>query len=73
MAVAANIPLIKHQGMLAELYLDAVLADEKAADAVWALWDAGVIDDDQAALARFPLSYRENRSYVEAGYPEQFG
>jgi hypothetical protein len=27
------------------------VADEKAADEVWYLWDAGVITDDMAALA----------------------
>jgi hypothetical protein len=37
--------------MLAELYVDALIADEKAADEVWALWDANLISDDQAALA----------------------
>jgi hypothetical protein len=37
--------------MLVEYYVDALIADEKAGDTVWALWDAGVIDDDQAALA----------------------
>ncbi len=36
--------------MLIEYYVDALTADEKAADEVWTLWDAGVIDD-QAALA----------------------
>jgi hypothetical protein len=37
--------------MLAELYVDALIADEKAADEVWHLWDAGVIADDMAAWA----------------------
>jgi hypothetical protein len=42
--------------MLVEYYVAALIADEKAADEkaadeIWSLWDAGVIDDDQAALA----------------------
>ena len=49
--VADAIRLIKHEGMLAELYVEALLADEMAADEVWALWDAGVIADDLAAWA----------------------
>jgi hypothetical protein len=32
--------------MLVELYVDALIADEEAADAVWALWGAGVITDE---------------------------
>jgi hypothetical protein len=37
--------------MLVNQYVDAFIADEKAADEVWTLWDWGVISDDQAALA----------------------
>jgi hypothetical protein len=37
--------------MLAELYVEALIADEALADEVWALWDAGVITDDMAAWA----------------------
>jgi hypothetical protein len=47
---------IKHQGMLAELYVDALIADEKAADEVWQLWDAGVITDEMAAWAWWLLA-----------------
>ena len=32
--------------MLVEYYADALIADE-----IWTLWDAGLISDDQAALA----------------------
>jgi hypothetical protein len=37
--------------MLIEYYVNALLANERAADEVWALWDAGVITDDMAAWA----------------------
>ena len=37
--------------MLARLYAEALLVDEKLADQVWELWDAGVITDDLAAWA----------------------
>ena len=37
--------------MLAELYVEALLADEKAADAVWERWNAGLLSDDLAATA----------------------
>ena len=44
--------------MLTELYIDALLADEALADVVWALWDAGVITDDMAALAWVNVTFR---------------
>jgi hypothetical protein len=37
--------------MRIECYVDALIADEKAADQIWTLWDSGAISDDQAALA----------------------
>jgi hypothetical protein len=37
--------------MLTRLYIEALLTDKRAADAVWNLWTAGVITDDMAALA----------------------
>jgi hypothetical protein len=37
--------------MLIELYIEALLVDEELADQVWELWDAGVIDDELAAVA----------------------
>ena len=36
--------------MLVEYYVDALIADERAADQIWTLWDSGAISDDQAAL-----------------------
>lgn len=37
--------------MLAELYIEALLADEDLADQVWELWSVGAITDDLAAWA----------------------
>ena len=37
--------------MLAEIYIEALLVDEEAADLVWEAWVAGEIDDRTAALA----------------------
>jgi len=37
--------------MLTELYIEALLADDALADEIWDLWNAGVIEDDMAALA----------------------
>ncbi len=37
--------------MLTELYISAVLVDEELADLVWEAWEAGLIDDEQAAVA----------------------
>ena len=42
--------------MLAELYVDALIADEALADEVWALWDLGLISDDLAAYAWYTLA-----------------
>ena len=41
--------------MLANLYVDALLADENQADLIWELWNAGVITDEKAALSWFML------------------
>ncbi len=35
--------------MLSRLYVEALLADKKAADQLWELWNAGVITDDLVA------------------------
>ena len=35
----------------AALYIEALLADEEAADAVWEAWDAGLISDKLAEMA----------------------
>jgi hypothetical protein len=37
--------------MLTEIYIEALLVDEDLADRVWALWSAGVIEDDLAEIA----------------------
>ena len=37
--------------MLTELYIDALLVDEGLADMVWEAVEAGVIDNELAALA----------------------
>ncbi|VUX54940.1 protein of unknown function [uncultured Woeseiaceae bacterium] len=37
--------------MLTELYVEALLVDEDAADQVWEAWDTGEIDDQVAWLA----------------------
>ena len=37
--------------MLTETYIEALLADEDAADEVWGAWDKGVISDELAAVA----------------------
>ena len=42
--------------MLAELYIEALLADEYLADLVWELWNAGVITDEIATWALFLLA-----------------
>ena len=47
--------------MLTELYIEALLVDAEAADAVWNAWDAGVILDELAALAWWSIVVRANR------------
>ncbi len=42
--------------MLIRFYIEALLADELAADQVWELWNAGWIDDTTAAIAWLMLS-----------------
>ena len=42
--------------MLAELYIEALLADEYLDDLVWELWNAGVITDEIATWALFLLA-----------------
>ena len=37
--------------MLTEIYIEALLVDEKAADQVWEAWDKGEIDDEIACTA----------------------
>jgi hypothetical protein len=56
MAMAENIPLIRHRRMLVELYVSALLADERAVDEILDVWAAGVISNEWAALARCLLA-----------------
>ena len=37
--------------MLTEIYIEALLVDEQAADQVWAVWNAGETDDEAACIA----------------------
>ena len=37
--------------MLTEIYIEALLVNEDLADQVWYVWDAGVIDNELAAIA----------------------
>ncbi len=37
--------------MLTELYIEALLVDEKLADQVWEVWDQELVDDQVAWLA----------------------
>ena len=37
--------------MLTELYIEALLVDEKLADLVWEAWDKGEADDQAACMA----------------------
>ena len=39
--------------MLTEIYISALLVDEKLADQVWEAWDKGEIDDQMASVAWF--------------------
>jgi hypothetical protein len=58
--------------MLVYLYLEALIADEKAADAIWDICDSGAISDDLAALAwsliaTAPVTLAATRSCVLRG------
>ena len=37
--------------MLTEIYIEALLVDEKLADQVWKIWDRGQISGDLAAIS----------------------
>ena len=45
--------------MLTEIYIEALLVDEDAADHVWEAWDGGLIPDDLAAIAWWLLGYNQ--------------
>ena len=42
--------------MLTEIYIEALLVDEKLADQVWEAWDAGEIDDLVAWLSWWTIA-----------------
>ncbi len=44
--------------MLAEIYIEALLIDEKLADQVWEAWDKGEIDDAIACIAWMKIAGR---------------
>jgi hypothetical protein len=44
--------------MLTEIYIEALLVDEKLADQVWQAWDAGVVDDLSACVAWLRVATR---------------
>ena len=44
--------------MLTEIYIEALLVDEEAADLVWELWNSGVITDEVAAWAWWRIVVR---------------
>ena len=43
--------------MLSEIYLEALLVNEKWADQVWEAWDKGEIDDQAAWLAWWLIAF----------------
>ena len=50
--------------MLAELYIEALLADQNLADLVWEAWYRGEIDNELTAIAwllwvRFSVTWRQ--------------
>ena len=45
-------------GMLADIYIEALLVEEEAADQTWELWSTGVITDDLAALDWAIMAFR---------------
>ena len=43
--------------MLTELYIEALLVDEKLADQVWEVWDEGEIDEIVALFAWLGIAH----------------
>lgn len=43
--------------MLAEIYIQALLVDEEAADQFWEVWNAGAIKDEVAACAWWLIAF----------------
>ncbi len=48
--------LAHSDGMLTEIYIEALLVDEDLADQVWEAWDEGEIDGQTAWLAWWRIS-----------------
>ena len=44
--------------MPTEIYMEALLVDEEAADQIWEVWDKGEIDDQEAWLAWWVIAFR---------------
>lgn len=51
--------------MLTGLFVEALLANEKLADQVWELWNAGVITDELAAVAWCILAASPHKNSVD--------
>ena len=54
--------------MLTRLYVEALLADQEAADQVWELWDAGVIPGELAACLFVPIHLVANSLASDSRY-----
>jgi hypothetical protein len=50
--------------MLSRLYVEALLRDALLADAVWGVWDAGLIPDEVAAIAWWQIAMS---AFTESG------
>jgi hypothetical protein len=51
--------------MLADIYIEALLVDEKLADQVWEAWDTGAITNELAAWAWCILAITRTRAPSE--------
>ncbi len=52
--------------MLAEIYIEALLVDERMADQVWEAWDKGEIDDQVAWLAWWAIASSNLKNFYYA-------
>ena len=55
--------------MLTEIYIEALLVDEEAADQVWEAWNAGEIDDRTAVLAWWLIQAQISDVFLVPGHP----
>lgn len=69
MAAAATGLILQSYAMLARLYVEALLTDECAADAVWELWDRGMLTNAEAARAwlRVAVEWKDEKQSSTAG------